>query len=100
MFYLWVPTNVQRIRAMSIGNNQVLDLVEMDETLAYAQLDNAIRAGEGWVGACMNDRFFRCDAAPDFMRWQHFYCCERTQHENPSYGMGSFSSFAALRMNG
>ena len=53
----WASTNVERIRAKSIGYDQVFDLVEMDETIAYAQLDNAIKAGEGWVGQCYGPHY-------------------------------------------
>lgn len=53
----WASTNIERIRAKSIGYDQVVDLVEMDETLAYAQLDNAIKAGEGWAGTCYGPHY-------------------------------------------
>ena len=53
----WGSTPITRIRAKSIGFDQVFELVEMDETLAYAQLDNAIKAGEGWVGHCYGPHY-------------------------------------------
>ena len=48
----WASTNVERIRAKSYGFDQTFDLIEMDETLAFAQLDAAIKAGKGWIGFC------------------------------------------------
>lgn len=48
----WASTVVEKIRAKSYGYDQTLDLEESDETLAYANLDNAIKAGEPWLGFC------------------------------------------------
>lgn len=48
----WASTVVEKIRAKSYGYDQTLDLQESDETLAYANLDNAIKAGEPWLGFC------------------------------------------------
>lgn len=48
----WASTNVEKIRAKSYGYDQTLELVEFDETLAYANLDAAITAGQPWVGFC------------------------------------------------
>lgn len=42
-----------------------------------------------YAAACMNDRFFRCDAAPDLMRWQHISCCKRVQWDFGTLAMGS-----------
>lgn len=53
----WASTNIERIRAKSIGYDQVIDLVEMDETLAYAKLDNAVKSGEGWAGTCYGPHY-------------------------------------------
>ena len=48
----WASTNVEKIRAKSYGYDQTLELVEFDETLAYANLDAAITAGQPWAGFC------------------------------------------------
>lgn len=48
----WASTNVEYIRAKSYGYDQTLDLVEMDETLAIAKLDAAIKQGKPYVGLC------------------------------------------------
>lgn len=48
----WASTNVEKVRAKSYGYDQTLELTESDETLAYANLDAAIKAGEPWLGFC------------------------------------------------
>ena len=48
----WASTNVEKVRAKSYGYDQVMELTEFDETLAYANLDTAIAAHEPWVGFC------------------------------------------------
>ena len=48
----WESTNVERVRAKSYGYDQTMDLHESDETIAYAGLDNAIKAGKPWLGFC------------------------------------------------
>ncbi|MGI9311619.1 MAG: glycine betaine ABC transporter substrate-binding protein [bacterium] len=48
----WASTNIEKIRAKSYGYDQTFDLIEKDETLAYADLANAINAKEPWVGFC------------------------------------------------
>ncbi len=48
----WASTNVERIRAKTYGYGDGFELQEMDEALAYADLDNAISNGTAWVGAC------------------------------------------------
>ncbi len=48
----WASTNVEKIRAKSYGYDATLDLTEIDETVAYASLANAIEAGDPWVGFC------------------------------------------------
>jgi glycine betaine/proline transport system substrate-binding protein len=45
----WASTNVEKIRAKSYGYDQTFELTESDETLAYANLDNAIKAGKPWA---------------------------------------------------
>ncbi len=48
----WGSTAVEHSRAQGYGYGQVVDLVELDEGVAYAQLDTAIKAGKPWVGFC------------------------------------------------
>ena len=53
----WASTNVEKVRARSYGYDATMELTEMDETLAYANLDNAIKAGEPWVGFCYTPHY-------------------------------------------
>ena len=53
----WGSTNIERIRAKSYGYDQAMDLYESDETLAYAGLDNAIKAGKPWLGFCYGPHY-------------------------------------------
>ncbi|WP_170333951.1 ABC transporter substrate-binding protein [Ruegeria arenilitoris] len=53
----WASTNVEKIRAKSYGYDQVMELTEIDETVAYANLDNAIKAGDPWVGFCYTPHY-------------------------------------------
>jgi len=53
----WASTNVEKIRAKSYGYDQTMQLTESDETLAYANLDNAIKAGKPWVGFCYTPHY-------------------------------------------
>ena len=53
----WASTNVEKIRAKSYGYDQTLELTEIDETVAYANLDNAIKAGDPWVGFCYTPHY-------------------------------------------
>ncbi|CUH45498.1 ABC transporter substrate-binding protein [Ruegeria atlantica] len=53
----WASTNIEKIRAKSYGYDQVFELTEIDETVAYANLDNAIKAGEPWVGFCYTPHY-------------------------------------------
>ena len=48
----WASTNVEKIRAKSYGYDQTLRLVEMDETLALAQLDAAVKQGRPFGFFC------------------------------------------------
>ena len=48
----WASTNVEKIRAKTIGYAETMNLVEMDETLALAQVDNAIAQNENIVFYC------------------------------------------------
>ncbi len=53
----WASTNVEKIRAKSYGYDQTLDLIEIDETVAYADLANAIEAGKPWAGFCYTPHY-------------------------------------------
>ncbi len=53
----WASTNIERVRAKSYGYDQVFDLSEIDETLAYADLGQAVSAGEGWIGFCYSPHY-------------------------------------------
>ena len=48
----WASTNVEKIRAKSYGYDQTLELIEMDETLAMAQLDAAVAQDRPHVFVC------------------------------------------------
>lgn len=48
----WASTNVEKIRAKSYGYDQTLQLVEMDETLALARLDAAVKQGRPFAFFC------------------------------------------------
>lgn len=53
----WASTNIEKIRAKSYGYDQTFSLTEIDETVAYADLDNAIKAGEPWAGFCYSPHY-------------------------------------------
>ena len=53
----WASTNVEKIRAKSYGYDQTFELTESDETLAYANLDNAIKGNKPWVGFCYTPHY-------------------------------------------
>ena len=53
----WASTVVEKIRAKSYGYDQTMDLTEIDETVAYANLDNAIKAGDPWAGFCYTPHY-------------------------------------------
>ncbi len=48
----WASTNIEKIRAKSYGYDATMDLREMDETLALAEVDAAITKGENIVFFC------------------------------------------------
>ncbi|MCE2434673.1 MAG: amino acid-binding protein [Candidatus Latescibacteria bacterium] len=48
----WASTNVEKIRAKSYGYDQTLQLLEMDETLALARLDAAVKQGRPFGFFC------------------------------------------------
>lgn len=53
----WASTNVEKIRAKSYGYDQTFDLTEIDETVAYAGLDTAIKNGKPWAGFCYTPHY-------------------------------------------
>lgn len=48
----WASTTVEKIKAKGYGYDATMDLDEIDETIAYAQLDDANKKNEPWVGFC------------------------------------------------
>jgi len=48
----WASTNIEKIRAKSYGYAETMNLMEMDETLALAQVDSAVAQGENIVFYC------------------------------------------------
>ena len=48
----WASTNVEKVRAKSYGYSETLDLTEMDETLALANLDAAVQQEKPFVFFC------------------------------------------------
>ncbi len=48
----WASTNVEKIRAKSYGYSETMNLKEMDETLALAEVDNAVAQDSNIVFFC------------------------------------------------
>ena len=48
----WASTNVEKIRAKSYGYSETMQLKEMDETLALAEVDNAVAQSKNIVFFC------------------------------------------------
>lgn len=48
----WASTNVEKVRAKSYGYAETMNLNEMEETLALAEVDNAVAQGEPIVFFC------------------------------------------------
>ena len=48
----WASTNIEKIRAKSYGYAETMNLMEMDEALALAQVDNAATQGQNIVFYC------------------------------------------------
>ena len=74
----WGSTTVEHAKAHGYGYDQVVDLVELDESIAYAQLDVAITAGKPWVGFCYTphhlftlhpEMVFLTEPAHDAAKW-------------------------------
>ena len=53
----WASTNVEKIRAKSYGYDQTLQLIEMDETLALAKLDAAVKQGRPFAFYCYTPNY-------------------------------------------
>jgi len=53
----WASTVVEKIRAKSYGYDQIFELTEYEETIAYANLANATTAGEPWIGFCYSPHY-------------------------------------------
>ena len=53
----WASTNVEKIRAKSYGYDQTFTLTEIDETVAYGYLGNAVTAGKPWAGFCYTPHY-------------------------------------------
>ena len=53
----WSSSNVERIRAKSYGYQETMEMVEMDEALAYVNLNNASQSGGAWVGSCYTPHY-------------------------------------------
>lgn len=53
----WASTVIEKIRARSYGYDQVFELTEYEETIAYANLANATKAEEPWIGFCYNPHY-------------------------------------------
>ncbi len=74
----WASTNVERIRAHSYGYAETMNLMEMDETLALAQVDNAIAQDQNIVFYCytphhmysLYDLVKLSEPAHDASQWQ------------------------------
>ena len=48
----WASTNVEKVRAKSYGYDATMSLLEMDETLAMAEVDSAVAKGDNIVFFC------------------------------------------------
>lgn len=53
----WASIPIEKIRARSGGYDNTLTLTEIDETLAYAKLEAAIKAQKPWVGFCYSPHY-------------------------------------------
>lgn len=53
----WQSTNVERVRARSYGYDQTMNLVQTDETIAFAELDTRVKAGRPWIGFCYGPHY-------------------------------------------
>jgi glycine betaine/proline transport system substrate-binding protein len=85
----WASTTVEKAKAHGYGYDQVLDLVELDEGVAYSQLDTAIAAGKPWAGFCYKphhlftvhpEMVFLKEPAYDAAKWKPL-----TPEQDPKY---------------
>jgi glycine betaine/proline transport system substrate-binding protein len=53
----WAATSIERIRAKSYGYDQTFELQELDDTVAFGNLANAISAGKPWAGFCYTPHY-------------------------------------------
>ena len=53
----WGSTTVEKAKAHGYGYDALVDLIELDESIAYAQLGSAIKAGKPWVGVCYTPHY-------------------------------------------
>ena len=53
----WASTIVEQIRAKSYGYDQIFELTQYEETIAYANLANATKANEPWIGFCYSPHY-------------------------------------------
>ena len=53
----WASTVVEKIRAKSYGYDQLFELTEYEETIAYANLANATIAKDPWIGFCYSPHY-------------------------------------------
>jgi len=53
----WASTVIEKIRAKSYGYDQIFELTEFEETIAYGNLANATNAQEPWIGFCYNPHY-------------------------------------------
>lgn len=53
----WASTVIEKIRARSYGYDQIFELTEYEETIAYGNLANATIAQEPWIGFCYNPHY-------------------------------------------
>ena len=48
----WASTVIERVRARDYGYGETMELLELEDAIAYGALDNVAAAGEHWVGYC------------------------------------------------
>lgn len=73
----WASTNVEKIRAKSYGYSETMNLKEMDETLALAEVDNAVAQKKNIVFFCytphhmfaLHDLVILKEPAHDSAKW-------------------------------
>ena len=73
----WASTNVEKVRAKSYGYDETMELVEMDETLAMANVDTAVAKDADHVFFCytpnhmfaMHDLVILEEPAYDASKW-------------------------------